>query len=216
MLSLRYLFLEWDTLHLNFMNQSIDERDETKLWRSFRDGDESAFSAIYTRFFPVLYHYGYHIVREENVVKDCIQNLFVELWRGRNNLADTDSIKYYLLKAIRRKVYRAIQKENIYTEFIEGKDEEDVSFSPELELIISQTEAHQQEVLKQAINQLSNRQKEAITLLYIEGLSYPQISDIMSLKVRSVYNLIHTALESLRKNLNQPGIWFLLTAFLHV
>ncbi|MFD1816513.1 RNA polymerase sigma factor, sigma-70 family [Pseudarcicella hirudinis] len=198
------------------MSQSTNEHDEEKLWRNFRDGDEKAFSLIYTRFFPVLYQYSYHIVREENIVKDCIQNLFVELWRSRSNLADTDSVKYYLLKAIRRKVYRAIQKESVYVEFMEGRDEKDVFFSPELELIISQTEAHHQEILKQAINQLSNRQKEAITLLYIEGLSYPQISDIMSLKVRSVYNLIHTALESLRKDLNQPGIWFLLTALLSV
>ncbi len=194
------------------MNHSEDEA----LWSHFQNGDQAALATIYTAYFPVLYHYGYHIARDKELVNDCIQTLFIELWKSRRNLAATTSIKFYLLKAMRRQVYRTIRKEDQYTTYPPETDPADVAFSPELDLITAQTTLHQQQALQQAINQLSNRQKEAITLLYIEGLSYPEISEMMSVKIRTVYNLVHTALESLRKQLNQPGLWAVLVALIAV
>ncbi|MBB6002913.1 RNA polymerase sigma factor [Arcicella rosea] len=191
------------------------EEDDVKLWIRFREGDNDAFTVIYNTYFKPLFHYGYHIAKDENLVKDCIHNLFVELWNSRSNLSDTTSIKFYLLRVMRRKVYRVLQKEGNYSDFLPDMETIDIVFSPELELISKQTEERQNNALQNAINQLSNRQKEAITLLYIEGLSYAEISEIMMLKVRSVYNLIHTALESLRKYLKQPGIWLFLSFLTH-
>ncbi|GAB3723106.1 RNA polymerase sigma factor [Spirosoma lituiforme] len=188
----------------------MTSQEEEDLWRRFRDDNQQAFETIYTTYFSVLFHYGYHIAPNEELVKDCIQTLFVELWRSRRSLSQTTSVKFYLLKAMRRKVYHSLRKEEQYTTYIPGSDENDTAFSPELELINQQADAHQQEMLRQAIEQLSHRQKEAITLLYIEGLSYPEISDMMSIKIRTVYNLVHTALDSLRKHLNQPGSWMVL------
>ena len=194
------------------MNNPEDEA----LWRHFQEGNQVAFATIYTTYFPVLYHYGYHIARNEELVNDCIQTLFVDLWKSRRNLAATTSIKFYLLKAMRRQVYRSLRREDQYTTYLPEADGVDITFSPELDLIAAQTTAQQQQALQQAINQLSNRQKEAITLLYIEGLSYPEISDMMSVKVRTIYNLVHTALESLRKQLSQPGLWAVLLVLVTV
>ena len=188
----------------------MTDREEQEVWRRFREGNEQAFTTIYTTYFQVLYRYGYHIARDEETVKDCIQSLFVELWRSRQNLSDTTSIRFYLLKAMRRKLYRSLRKEEMYIDFSPELDDAGMEFSPELALITQQTNQHQQEALRQAIDQLTRRQKEAITLLYIDGLSYMEVSGVMALQVRSVYNLIHTALESLRKHLNQPGVWIVL------
>ena len=108
---------------------------------------------------------------------------------------------------MRRKVYTALNKEARYDELAMSSNGIEVSFSPEFDLITRQTNDQQQQALHQAISQLSNRQREAITLLYMEGLSYAEVSSIMMLKVRSVYNLIHVALESLRQQLTQSGLW---------
>ena len=191
----------------------MTSQEEEDLWRRFQDDSQQAFETIYTTYFSVLFHYGYHIAPNEELIKDCIQTLFVELWRSRRSLSHTTSVKFYLLKAMRRKVYHSLRKEEQYTTYVPGSDDNDTTFSPELDLISQQTTDQQQKTLRQAIEQLSHRQKEAITLLYIEGLSYPEISDMMSIKVRTVYNLVYTALESLRKHLSQPGSWVVLALF---
>jgi RNA polymerase sigma-70 factor (ECF subfamily) len=183
---------------------------EDELWQRFRAGDEQAFTAIYNTYFAILYRYGYHIAGDDELVKDTIQTLFVELWRGRQNLSVTDSIKFYLLKAMRRQVYRAIRQQSAV---LTGTDTTDVlAFSPEFDFITLEVQEQQQAQLRQAIDQLSHRQKEAITLLYIDELSYPEIADMMSVQIRTVYNLVYEALEKLRRLLTQPGFWLLVVA----
>lgn len=180
---------------------------EDELWQRFRAGDEQAFTTIYNTHFATLYRYGYHIASDDELVKDTIQTLFVELWRGRRTLSPTDSIKFYLLKAMRRQVYRAIrQQAALLTDPDTGNT---LTFSPEFDFITLEVQQQQQAQLRQAIDQLSHRQKEAITLLYIDGLSYPEIADMMAVQVRTVYNLVYEALERLRRLLSQPGFWLL-------
>jgi len=183
---------------------------EDELWQRFRSGDEQAFTDIYNAYFALLYRYGYHIAGDDDLVKDTIQTLFVELWRGRRNLSGTDSIKFYLLKAMRRQVYRAIRQQS--PALTDADATEILSFSPEFDFITLEVQQQQQAQLRQAIDQLSQRQKEAITLLYIDGLSYPEIADMMAVQVRTVYNLIYEALEKLRRLLTQPGFWLLVVA----
>ncbi|MFD1143139.1 RNA polymerase sigma factor [Larkinella insperata] len=189
----------------------MTERNEEAVWLAFRGGSETAFTEIYNAYFKVLYHYGYHIASDENLVKDCIQNLFIELWKSRQNLSATTSIKFYLFRAMRRKLYQTVRRDKplLSIDPLTDTYDTEVNFSPEFNLIASEISAQQRQQIEQAINRLSNRQKEAITLLYIEGLSYAEISEIMTLKVRTVYNLVHTALENLRAYLNQPAtaIW---------
>lgn len=187
---------------------------EYALWQQFRSGDEQAFAVIYESFFGILYQYGFHIARNEELVKDCIQTVFVELWKSRATLSNTTSIKFYLLKVMRRKVYTALNREKRYDELSIDPEGVDVSFSPEFDLIARQTNDQQQQALKRAIDQLSPRQREAITLLYIEGFSYSEVAAIMMLKVRTVYNLIHIALESLRSQLIRSGLWVVLALLL--
>jgi len=180
---------------------------EDELWQRFRAGDEQAFTTIYNTHFATLYRYGYHIACDDELVKDTIQTLFVELWRGRRTLSPTDSIKFYLLKAMRRQVYRAIrQQAALLTDPDTGNT---LTFSPEFDFITLEVQQQQQAQLRQAIDQLSHRQKEAITLLYIDELSYPEIADMMAVQVRTVYNLVYEALERLRRLLSQPGFWLL-------
>lgn len=192
------------------------ERTEEALWLAFREGSEDAFTALYHTYSTVLYQYSYRIVQDEELVKDCIQTLFIELWKSRQNLTNPTSIKFYLFKAIRRKLYHTLRRETplLSIDPLTDSYDTEVDFSPEFNLIATEISAQQKQQIEQAINRLTNRQKEAITLLYIEGLSYAEISDIMTLKVRTVYNLVHAALENLRAYLNHPAVWFAVGGFL--
>jgi len=51
--------------------------------------------------------------------------------------------------------------------------------------------------VRKAINKLSDRQREAVFLKYMEGMSYEEVSGLMDMKVSSLYNLIMKALKNL-------------------
>lgn len=175
---------------------------ENQLWKDFKSGNKKAFSHIYKNYFNVLFNYGCKIINDENLVKDCIQDLFFELWESKK-LSDTDSIKFYLLKSIRNKILKKLNQQNKHF------DKNGLSFnydfnlvlSYETELINEQCSVEQKEGLLNCIKKLSKRQQEAIHLRYFDDFNYDEISSIMSINHQSVHNLIYKAIKILRDNL---------------
>src|SRR5882672_10780272 len=93
------------------MPQKPDE--EVLLWLQFKGGDREAFATLYQKHSIPLIAYGMKLCPDLDLLKDQIQELFVELWHSREGLSPTDSVKFYLLKALRYKLIR--QGKNSHT-----------------------------------------------------------------------------------------------------
>jgi RNA polymerase sigma factor (sigma-70 family) len=175
--------------------------NDFKLWQAFKSGDEQAFDFMYDTYFAKLYGYGTRFSPDKCLVKDCIQNLFVELWKNRTSLSDVTYIKNYLYKSLRRKV---IQQQNQEMRYIHPDELEDnyhfeVNLSHELFLINDQIARENHTKLIEAFHSLTKRQKEAIFLRFYENLEYAEIAEIMSLKeVKYARTLIYRALEEMK------------------
>jgi RNA polymerase sigma factor (sigma-70 family) len=177
-------------------------KDE-ELWQSFKLGNEIAFGKIYDKYFNSLYNYGIKISRDKQLVKDCIQELFIELWRYKANLAHVNSIKYYLFKSLRRKLVREIQNKGIFSDISAEEYHFEMVLPYESLIVQKQISEEQSKELLKALNSLSKRQKEAIFLKFYENLSYQEVASIMSITVKSVYKVILSGIDSLRKNLKR-------------
>lgn len=177
--------------------------DERQVWKDFKSGNKQAFSQIYDTYVNVLYNYGRKIINDKDIVEDCIQDLFFELWDSKEKLSDTDSIKYYLLKALRIKIFKELNKQSKFLDKNGLSDTYDFNIvsSYEVELIDEQLSIEQKEKISNVLTKLSKRQKEAIFLRYFDDLNYEEIASIMSINPQSVHNLIHRTITILRENL---------------
>lgn len=178
-----------------------DHMDDATLWRAFRNGDERAFMTIFDCFSKPLYNYGYKILPESEIVKDAIQELFIELWKNRGTLGETTAIKFYLFKSLRRKLMRIRSRnsKSIFVRFSPGIGEE-ILPSHEFFLIADQVSSEQRDHIIALLDKLTKRQREAIFLRYFEELGFDKIANIMNLSKQAVYNLISQALEHLRRS----------------
>lgn len=79
------------------------------LWDDFRKGDESAFSALFTLYSDVLFRYGIKFVKDQGLVKDCIQELFIKLHKNRANLSSTNNPLLYLFKSLKNKLVDVLE-----------------------------------------------------------------------------------------------------------
>jgi RNA polymerase sigma factor (sigma-70 family) len=171
-----------------------------QLWASFRQGSRDAFSILYHEHVDHLYHYGVHFCGNTELVRDHLQELFHDLWQSREHLAaELQNLRYYLLSSLRRRLLRALEKDRRHR----LQNFTDFEIIPPREHFIIQDEK-QQELQKQlhaALAALPGRQREAIYLKFFHDLSYPEIADLMSMKVDSVYNIISKAIGLLKKTL---------------
>ncbi|GAB3927043.1 RNA polymerase sigma factor [Larkinella terrae] len=169
------------------------------LWERIRAGDELAFEELIRRFYRPLYHYGSKFTRDVDVLKDGIQDLFVELWAYRRNIAQTEYVRVYLFKSLRRKLYKeSIRRgytESMEDDFLEGSFFEE---SFEDELIRTELSAYQRSRLENLLKTLTDRQQEAVHLKFFAALPNDKIAEVMGLNYQSVANLLHRAVNKLR------------------
>ena len=177
---------------------------DAKLWRDFQQGDKKAFEAIFLRYHPGLFQYGSKMTRDHQMLDDSIQELFLELWQSRKELAVVVSIKAYLFRAIKFKLVRAIKKQLMETTFSEDGHEL-LEFSYETTLIAAQTEIALKQQLLIIIQKLTPRQQEIIYLRYYSHMSYEEISDIMGISYQAAVNLISKAIKFMREHMVYPS-----------
>jgi RNA polymerase sigma factor (sigma-70 family) len=184
--------------------------DDVRMWNELRAGDQKALKYIYEQHFKNLINYGYRITSDQDLVMDCIHDLFTDLWRLRAGLGETDSIRNYLIGSLRRRILKSLKSSARNTaELTDAHDRSDENMNFELALIREESESQDKLKLEKALAQLSKRQREAIYLKYSEGLDYEQICELMDLQYQSVRNLISTGLQRLRENIVWVVIFFL-------
>lgn len=180
-------------------NKIPSATDECPVWRKLKSGDRMALAAIFNEHYDSLYYYGRKLVRNDDVVKDCIQNLFLKIWTTRHKLMAVTYVRPYLLKSLRRHIADHVIAENRKT-LLHEQFEGDfvISFSHEDFLIALQTSDEQREALARSLNNLAARQREAIFLKFYQGLDYTRIAEVMALNVQSVRNLIYQSLKTIK------------------
>jgi RNA polymerase sigma factor (sigma-70 family) len=180
-----------------------DHMSDGALWNSFRKGDEKAFAIIFDRNVKLLYNYGMKITVDSILVKDSVQELFIELWKNHQNLGETDSIKFYLYKSIRRKLIRAKSRKSLngFVKLPMEYSHESIP-SAECDMVDAQTSIEKKQQITQLLNTLSKRQREAVFLRYFEEMEYEKIASVMELSKQVVYNLVNRAIASLRTGIS--------------
>ncbi|MCL4642117.1 MULTISPECIES: RNA polymerase sigma factor [Olivibacter] len=174
--------------------------DDRSMWDGLVDGQQGAFTALVRRYTDTLYDYGMRLCTDEELVKDCVQEVFLFIWRRRQYLQQPVSLKFYLMKAVRNKIGRELPKWQM-KEQLQESEYQFPDFFIELDEQTATPPAVRKR-LKSYIDQLSPRQREILYLRFYEGLRQQKIAEMMNLNHQSVYNLLRGALVALKKKVD--------------
>ncbi|MEQ6118731.1 sigma-70 family RNA polymerase sigma factor [Reichenbachiella sp. MALMAid0571] len=178
---------------------SFMEKSDLEVWRKFKEGDNGAFVYIYRTYVNDLFQIGIQISGDEALIKDCIQDFFVELRERIFHLSDTDNIRLYLIKSFRRKTIKYIKKKNRFV----GQDQIKESFFVELaadeNIINAQFDKEQLQKLNSALAKMKKKDREIIYYYFYENFSYSEIAEVLGYDhVASARRSIYKALSRLR------------------
>ena len=180
------------------MNGNSIQPEVTWMQR-LRDGNEEALASLMRMYYDALYSYASRFTKDDALIKDCIQEVFISLWQRRNTAPNILSCKYYLLRAIKNKVLKALHKNFRTTTLAQDEYEFYYEFSIERLIIEKQISEEKACRLRNTLSHLSTRQKEIIYLKYYQYLDHGQIAELMNISRQSVYNLLHESINKLRE-----------------
>jgi RNA polymerase sigma-70 factor (ECF subfamily) len=170
---------------------------DIELWDAAIKGDHHAFGGLFHRHYKLLFQYGSKICNDPVTVEDTIQELFIDLWNKRPEIA-VRSVKAYLLQALKFKLYKYYRAGRPDLE-IEQIQNEPFEISHETFMINSLDHHERSNRILDALKGLSPRQKEIIYLKIYKGLSYEEVSEIMQMNYQATRNLLCLALKAIRK-----------------
>lgn len=183
--------------------------DPDECWILLKSGDKLGLEGLYKIFVRDLFQFGLSMVSDEDFVQDCIQEVFIDLWRYHKTLQTAYNVKVYLFKTLSRK----ISKENYKAKRWKAVEVKDCNLTQytiktiESEIIDDQTDRDLKQKLAKAMDNLPLRQKEVILYLFFENFSYEEVSKMMGINLRSVYTLAWKAISTLKKTVISIGIF---------
>jgi len=205
-------------MQLNYQNQSLNEKAKSKnedsahfdamsdreIWTLFCKGDEDAFIYVYNKYFSLLFGFGCQFTKDKELVKDCIQEMFIYMRQKRRKNTQIDAIKFYLFVSLRNRITKYLKKNKPFS-FIRGLQLPEYAFgfetAHEIQIINRQLDEEQSKKLLNALNKLTVKQREAVTYFFYDGLSYEQVAVLMNLKAaKYARKLIYRSLNSLREH----------------
>lgn len=172
------------------------------IWSTFIAGEEDAFAQLFYAFYESLYGYGIKLVRDEEFVKDKIQDFFLHLYEKRSSLAaQVDRPLSYLLVSFRRKLLSEKSKAKVSFESLEANDQSNsglfVIAADEI-MINEESDVLKKNMILKLLNKLPPRQREIIYLKYYCDLDIQDIADVFSISYQVVANHLYRALKKLR------------------
>lgn len=179
---------------------NIREREEAAqtLLAAYRQGDQNAFMSLYDMYAGMLLNYGLCITSDKELVKDCVQDVFIKLISKSQDLQVT-KVTSYLLISLRNRLLDEFRRKNYMTETAV----EDIRISTTVEdvensYILDDSSLNNVRKVQILMDELTPRQRQVFTLYYIEQRKYEDICDIMQMNYHSVRNLVHRGMLKLR------------------
>ena len=183
------------------LQQPHSDAKDPILWQAMLDGDIKAMEELYHRHYKVLYRYGYKVCRDKEITQDCLQEVFFQLWNKKDSLRPVQSVRFYLMKWLKRELLTEIKKSQKESPLqFTNDDALGVSLSVEDVIELSDTDEKKTRVIHQAMADLSPREREVIYMRFFLELTYDEICKTLNLSYQVVMNYVHRALKALRKS----------------
>ncbi|WP_417887020.1 RNA polymerase sigma factor [Zunongwangia sp.] len=171
------------------------------LWQQIKKGKVDAFQKLYDEYSSVLISFALQYTSDKSLVEDSLQDVFINLYKYRSKLSTISNLRNYLFTAMRRDVYKKIQKnKNVYN--LEFRDRlVDREPSSEEKMIGEETLTEQKIQLAYTLTTLTEKQRKALYLRFNENRSYEELSDLLEISISSARTLIYRSLKEIRKKL---------------
>ncbi len=181
---------------------------ERLLMQRIAAGDQVAFATLYRQQAMLLFSVIYHIVRDQKDAEDVLQEAFLQIWRKAAFYeAGRSSVSTWSIMIAR---HRAIDKLRTRRRYSEGRDTfalEHLSPHHRLCRETTGTEREDGDWVRQGLETIDEKQREAISLAFFSGLTHAEIAAYLETPLGTVKARIRRGLLALREvmaHVNSP------------
>jgi RNA polymerase sigma-70 factor, ECF subfamily len=187
----------------------MENVEEIFLLQKLKEGDIKAMEVIFNRHYSDLCRYLVLLFKNQLLVENIAQDIFVYIWENRTTIEINKSIQSYLYTAGRYKALNEIRntrrREVIRTEIVNSQNDSDVASDTALEI------KELEELIENAISSLPDRCQHIFRLSREDDMSYKEIAKFLNLSINTVEGQMSIALKKMHKILRPYYLQIFLT-----
>lgn len=170
--------------------------------RRIQKGDERAYEELFFTYYSRLCGFAVKILNSDEQAKDCVQEVFLKIWRNRKNWQITYSLPVYLYQSVRNQALNKVEKRQNKRDYTQQYYEEGFHNATGTEQLSNEQSNLIEEIWDLAQN-MPGRRRMVFELHKKHGLSYKEIAEVMGITRKTVENHMGRALQDIREQLNQ-------------
>lgn len=171
---------------------------DTELLGLLKADDEKAFEELYERYWEKLYQSAWKRLKDHELSKDIVQDVFVYFWTRRTALT-IDNIEAWLKTAVKYQVYKRIASNNAMESMEISWKQSDVSYE-QADNLVRTNELNA--ALHNVIENLPAKRQAIFRLRYSENLSTLDIAEKLEVSRKTVQNQLTRAIKSIQESLS--------------
>ena len=190
--------------------QPIGNHDEKKLLTRLKRGDHEAFEVIYHSYKDKLIGNLLRILKSRELVEEQVQDLFLNVWKGRERIDPEKPFKAYLFSIAANKAKNVIRSAYYDKQMRATLLRADQRIYTHVEEQITAEENKQ--VLNNLLDKLPPQRRMVFTLCKLEGKSYKEVGELLNISENTVNDHIRKANLTLQQFRSDPEAMGMLLA----
>ena len=195
-------------------NQAAYTHDpDVQLMLRVKAGDQAAYAQIVQTYQDRLIGVFSHMLHDQDMAEDLAQEVFLKIYRARERYQPTAKFSTWLFRIANNLASNTRRNRGRRKEVpLDVRDTGPLSNRPEEQILAEKSgmmpaqqaaKRELQDVVREALSTLNERQRLAVMLHKFEGMSYSDIGVAMEMTVPAVKSLLSRARENLRDVLEQ-------------
>lgn len=166
--------------------------------------DEHAYKQLFLLLFDTLQRFSFSLLKNRDLAEEVVSDVFIAIWTSRKQLENIDNLVVYLFTSVK---YGSLKKlKQINNKKSVSFDDLTVELStPELPPHLAAEYNDLKNKIQLVVENLPPRTKLVYKLAKEDKLKYKEISTLLNISVKTIDNLLVTALKKIAVALKQPS-----------
>jgi RNA polymerase sigma-70 factor, Bacteroides expansion family 1 len=171
--------------------------NDVSVGKKIKLGDIKAFEHVFKLYYSGLMMYSFGIIGRKEVAEEIVQDVFYKIWKNKENIQLSHSIKSYLYGAVRNQSLQYCEHQEVrerYKQKVLSAQTNVNDYNPEQQFLIRELE----EIISKTLKQLPQRRLQIFKLHRFSGKKYKEIANELSLSVKTIEAEMTKTYQALR------------------
>ncbi len=190
-------------------SENREEVSDMEALRRIAARDANAFAVFYDRHAPTIFALALKVTQDKSAAEDVLQEAFWQVWREVGNYTPSrGSPMAWLVQIARSRAIDRLRQIRLQHHRDAGPLEEIAEpFGPAEEGLDQKfIEQQERQIVRQAINNLPEQQRQSIFLVFFGGMTHREVSERLSIPLGTIKTRIRLGLEKLHESLKGSGV----------